>query len=159
MFPDLTTALIGAATFATGLLAGASLDQSVKQLPARHRIGVEAYSRYSQAADLANGVALYATLGIAAAAFNLAAALSAAIQGLQGTQALAVYSGAALAIVHSLVTARAAPANHSQRRVNDQAALTRLFDRFTRLQAARCTLQVANFVANLWAFVALLRAA
>jgi hypothetical protein len=43
--------------------------------------------------------------------------------------------------------------------VNDQAALTRLFDRFTRLQAVRCTLQVANFVANLWALVALLRAA
>jgi hypothetical protein len=42
--------------------------------------------------------------------------------------------------------------------VSDQAALTRLFDRFTRLQAVRCTLQVANFAANLWAFATLLRA-
>ena len=70
MFPDLTSGLIAAATLATGLLAGASLDQSVKQLPARHRIGVAAYARYSQAADLANGVPFYATLGLAAAAFN-----------------------------------------------------------------------------------------
>jgi hypothetical protein len=156
MFPDLTSGLIVAATFATGLLAGASLDQSVKQLPARHRIGVEAYARYSQAADLANGVAFYATLGIAAAAFNLAAAISAGIQGLQGTPALAVYTGAVLAILHSLVTARAAPTNHSQRRVSDEAELARLFNRFTRLQTLRCALQVANFAVNLWALVACL---
>jgi hypothetical protein len=42
--------------------------------------------------------------------------------------------------------------------VLNPAGFHALFDRFTRLQAARCTLQVANFVANLWAFVALLRA-
>ena len=29
-----------AAVMSNGLLAGASLDQSIKQLPARHRIGV-----------------------------------------------------------------------------------------------------------------------
>jgi hypothetical protein len=157
MFPDLTSGLIAAATFATGLLAGASLDQSVKQLPARHRIGVAAYARYSQAADLANGIAFYATLGVAAAAFNLAAAISAASEALSGTPALAIYSGAVLAILHSLVTARAAPTNHSQRRMSDEGALTRLFDRFTRLQALRCTLQVVNFAVNLWALVALAR--
>ena len=157
MFTDLTNGLIAAATFATGLLAGASLDQSVKQLPARHRIGVAAYARYSQAADLANGVAFYATLGVAAAAFNLGAALSAASQALPGTPALAIYAGAILAILHSLVTARAAPTNHSQRHVSDEGALTRLFNRFTRLQALRCTLQVANFAVNLWALIALVR--
>jgi hypothetical protein len=36
-----------AATAADGRLAGASLDQSIKQLPARQRIGVKAYSAYS----------------------------------------------------------------------------------------------------------------
>jgi NADP-dependent 3-hydroxy acid dehydrogenase YdfG len=46
-----------AATATSGLLAGASLDQSSKQLPARHRIGAIAFSRYSQAADLGNGIA------------------------------------------------------------------------------------------------------
>jgi hypothetical protein len=35
--------LLSAATIVDGLLAGASVDQSVEQLPARHRIGVRAY--------------------------------------------------------------------------------------------------------------------
>jgi len=39
-----------------GLLAGASLDQSIKQLPARQRTGVRAFFAYSQAADLGNGI-------------------------------------------------------------------------------------------------------
>ena len=39
-----TSALVLAATAADGLLAGASLDQSIKQLPARHRIGAVAES-------------------------------------------------------------------------------------------------------------------
>jgi hypothetical protein len=69
-----TTVVLLGAVVAKGLLVGASLDQSVKQLPARHRIGVEAFSAYSQAADLRNGVAWYATLGLGAAAVTLAAA-------------------------------------------------------------------------------------
>lgn len=35
--------LLAFATIVDGLLAGASLDQSIEQLPARHRIGVLAY--------------------------------------------------------------------------------------------------------------------
>jgi hypothetical protein len=69
-----TTVVLLGAVVANGLLVGASLDQSIKQLPARHRIGVEAFSAYSQAADLRNGVAWYATLGLGAAAVTLAAA-------------------------------------------------------------------------------------
>lgn len=36
--------LVALATAVDGLLAGASLDQSIKQLPARQRIGVLAFS-------------------------------------------------------------------------------------------------------------------
>jgi len=54
-----------AAVVANGLLVGASLDQSIKQLPARHRIGPVAFAAYSQAADLRNGIPWYATLGLA----------------------------------------------------------------------------------------------
>ena len=38
---------------ANGILAGASLDQSIKQLPSREKIGAVRYSEYSRAADLA----------------------------------------------------------------------------------------------------------
>jgi hypothetical protein len=47
MAVELTFVFIVAATIATGLLAGASLDQSIKKLPAREKIGVAAYSQYS----------------------------------------------------------------------------------------------------------------
>src|SRR5215208_4568096 len=71
-----TSLLMPAAAIAVnGLLAGASLDQSVKQLPARKRIGVVAYSAYARAADLVNGIPLYAGLGIGAAVLSVMAAL------------------------------------------------------------------------------------
>ena len=41
--------LVVATTALSGIAAGASLDVSIRQLPARHRIGIRAYSVYSQA--------------------------------------------------------------------------------------------------------------
>src|SRR5207248_6045968 len=67
--------LLLAALLANGMLAGASLDQSIKQLPARRRIGVVAYSEYSKAGDLGPGVAWLAALGIGAAVLAVVAAL------------------------------------------------------------------------------------
>ncbi len=45
---DLTLLLIILATTLNGFVAGASLDQAIKQLPTRHRIGVVLYSTYSK---------------------------------------------------------------------------------------------------------------
>ena len=66
-----------AATAAGGLLAGASLDQSIRQLPTWHRIGLVAYSEYSRASDLGPGVLWYAILGVGAAVLTIAAAVAA----------------------------------------------------------------------------------
>lgn len=44
---DITVLLVFTKTTRNGIAAGASLDQSIKQLPVRHRIGVVAYSAYS----------------------------------------------------------------------------------------------------------------
>lgn len=151
MYPWSVLAPLILATVATGLLAGASLDQSVKQLPARRRIGVAAFSRYSQAADLGNGIALYASLGAAVLLFNIAAAITAYIQNLSMAFALSIYIGALLAILHSIVTTRAAPTNFSQRSVTDEAKLATIFNRFARLQSLRCMLQLLNFGANICA--------
>jgi hypothetical protein len=136
---------------ATGLLAGASLDQSLKQLPARHVIGTRSFSEYSRAADLRSGVAFYGILGGAVLLLNLASALVVSQVGIDQTGATAAYVGAFLAILHSLVTAIAAPVNFSQRGTHDEADLSRIFDRFARLQAIRCVLQLANFAATLCA--------
>lgn len=147
--------LLLAAVVANGLLVGAALDQSIKQLPARRRIGVTAYSAYSQAADLRNGVAFYATLGLGAAALTLAAALLARRDRTQvprSRRALAV--AGVLTVGHLLVTAVAAPVNFSQRsRTGDPARLAEVFDLFERLTAVRTVLQAATLAALVWALV------
>jgi hypothetical protein len=56
-----------------------------------------------------------------------------------------------LAILHSLVTAIAVPTNFSQQTAVDDEALARTFNRFARLQAVKCVLQLANFATTLWA--------
>jgi hypothetical protein len=148
---DATTLALLAAAGANGLLAGASLDQSIKQLPARRRIGVVAYSRYSQAADLANGIPWYATLGIGTAVVSLVAAGLALARSPQGTELAAPVLLIVGTLLHSAVTTRAAPTNFSQRRAGtDEAALTAVFDRFTRWQTLRAVLQAASLIAALW---------
>src|SRR5215467_12122523 len=97
-----STVLLIAATVASGLLAGASLDQSIKQLPARHRIGAVAYSRYSRAADLGNGVFFYGILGIAAALLTIASAFSAYWNDIHTGAEMWIYAGALFAALHSL---------------------------------------------------------
>jgi hypothetical protein len=146
--PQLWLLLLGLAIVVDGLLAGASLDQSIKQLPARHRIGMRAFSTYSRASDLASGVFWYAGLGIAGAVLTLATAAWGLTLELSPGQRLPLLLAAALAIAHSLTTARAAPINWSQRAVaEDESALARVFQRFEHWQTARAVLQLATFLA------------
>ena len=150
--------LILAAAAATGLLAGASLDQAVKQLPARHRIGIEAYSAYSQAADLANGILLYGILGVGAAVLTIAAAVVTHVAALPSAVWVPADLGAVFAVLHSLTTAGAAPINFSQRRAKgDPVALSRVFNRFARWHVARTAFQLVDFGVLLWAVFAATR--
>jgi hypothetical protein len=153
--PSLALVLILAATAADGLLAGASMDQSIKQLPARHKIGPVAYSEYSRASDLGPGILWYGILGVGAAILTIAAAVAAFFEGVPSASATPLYVAAALAVLHSLATTQAAPTNFSQRQVvGDEAALARVFDRFERWQTLRVVLQALNFGVMLWALVA-----
>jgi hypothetical protein len=156
---NLTFLLILTATAADGLLAGASLDQSIKQLPARHKLGLVAYSEYSRASDLGPGILWYAILGVGAAVLTIASAVVAVFEGAPPASTTPLCVAAALAVLHSLATTQAAPTNFSQRRVaKDEAALAGVFDRFERWQTLRATLQVLNFGAMLWALVAFVSA-
>jgi hypothetical protein len=147
--------LVLVATALNGILAGASLDQSIKQLPARHKIGVVAYSAYSQASDLGNGVAWYAIIGVGAALLTIIAALVAIFQGTNLVSATPVYVAAVLSILHSLTTTQAAPTMFNQRRhPQDEAALIKILNRFERWQTLRAFFQVLTFGALLWALAA-----
>jgi hypothetical protein len=153
--PSVSTRLVALAAAVDGLLAGASLDQSIKQLPARHRIGVLAFSAYSRASDQANGVAWYAALGVGGAALTLVAALEAVVSGAPDQQRQPLLLAGLLSVAHSLATARAAPINLSQRTGGgDEQTLQRIFDRFERWQTVRASLQLATFLTMLWAMTA-----
>lgn len=150
--PAAWVGLVALATAIDGVLAGASLDQSIKQLPARHRIGILAFSEYSRASDHANGVRWYSTLGIGGAGLTLAAAAGGLVLRVSDEQRLPLLLAGLLALAHSFTTARAAPINLSQRSAaGDEKALKRIFDRFERWQTVRAILQLATFLVMLWA--------
>lgn len=155
---DVIYTLILAAVALNGILVGASLDQSIKQLPARHRIGSIAYSAYAKASDLGNGIVWYALLGIGAALLTIVTAIVVFTQRNSAPFALPVYLAAILSILHSLATTQAAPTMFSQRRhENDEAALTTIFNRFEHWQTIRAILQLLTFLALLWALLVYVR--
>lgn len=151
---DVTHVLVIAATALNGITTGASLDQSIKQLPARHRIGAVAYSRYSRASDLGRGIAWYAGIGVGTVITTIAAAVASLLIGAGSGRSVPLVIAGVLSVLHSLVTSRAAPIMFIQRRVTNEESLAALFDRFARLQTLRVCLQALAFAAMLWALVA-----
>jgi hypothetical protein len=155
---DITFVLLITAIALNGVVVGATLDQSIKQLPARHRISAVAYSIYSRAGDLGNGIAWYASVGVGAVLITLAAAIAVFSQRNASPAAPLIYIAAVLSILHSLVTTQAAPIMFSQRRhENDEKTLETLFNRFERWQTLRAFLQVLTFGALLWAVIMYMR--
>jgi len=152
---DASLWLLVAAVVGNGLLVGASLDQVIKQLPTRRRIGVVAFSEYSKAGDLGRGIAWYASLGIGAALLTVLAVLV-GLTDRPGTQSVAaLWLALALTVAHSFTTTRAAPLNFSQRAAaGDPARLEAIFDRFERWSTARTILQVLTLLAMTWALAA-----
>lgn len=152
---DSTLWLLVAAVLGNGLLVGASLDQVVKQLPARHRIGVVAFSDYSKAGDLGRGIAWYAALGIGAALLTVLAAVVGLTDQPSTPASAALWLAVLLTVAHSFTTLRAAPLNFSQRAAaGDAARLAAIFDRFERWSTARATLQVLTLLSVTSALVA-----
>jgi len=151
----LKTALL-TATGLTGLLCGASLDQSIKQLPARHIIGVQAFSAYAKAADLKNGVIWYAVLGISAALASIITAIFAWHGHIQASLALPIYLAAGFAVCHTICTTQAAPTYHSQKKISDEESLTKLFNKFEKIQTFRSAFIVLNLGCYIWVLFLLL---
>src|SRR5215471_4925356 len=145
---DVLAVLLIAAALVNGLIAGASLDRLVVQLPARRKIGVPAYSAYSIAHELKGvGLIWYPVLGIGSALLTIVAAVVAAASGIALLNGSPIYLAALAAVMHSVVTARAAPLNFRQRSAQgDEAELARIIDSFEKWHAVRAVLQLAGFV-------------
>src|SRR5437016_6105594 len=76
MASTLELALLAVALILNGLLAGASLDKAITQLPARRKIGLRAMAEYHRATDLGPGLFWYPILGLGAPLLTLAAAVA-----------------------------------------------------------------------------------
>jgi hypothetical protein len=146
------------AAIVDGLLAGASADQSIEQLPARHRIGMRAYHAYTQASHMASGRFWLIPLGLGGPVLRIIAALWASSESLPGDRAFPVYLAAGLAVAHVLSTVKAgrinwalAPWQRVDRKITDERILADVLQRFERWQAVRATLQVLTFAAGVWA--------
>lgn len=152
--------LVIAAVVVGAMVAAASLDQSIKQLPTRRRIGALAYSDYSLAADARNGLFWYVPLALAWVVTTMAAAVVGWADHPEEQRALALAAMFVGVTAHVLVTGVfAAPALLSQRRAaGDERALERVFDRFERWQTVRALIDVATLTGTVWALTATLAA-
>ncbi len=141
------------ATFLNGLLTGASLDQSIKQLPARHKLGSVVFSKYARAADLGNGVLFYGTLGIGAALTTISAAILTVTTNNLLVNRSFIIVAAVFSVLHSLITTQAAPLYHSQRKVSDEKTLTQIFNNFEKWQTLRSPFLLITFFSSLFAVI------
>ena len=150
----ITITLIVLATAFNGILAGASLDQSIKQLPTRHKIGLKVFSAYSKESDLSRrGIIWYATIGIGGALLTIVAAVNISFNYNESSiiSIIPIYFAAVFATLHSFVTTQAAPVNFKQRKiVNDnEHQLINIFNNFERLSRIRTVFQVLSFAGTL----------
>src|SRR6185369_2463732 len=121
------SALTVAAIVTDGLLAGASLNRSVVELPAFRHMGAAAWADYSRNADLRNGKFWYPALAIGGTLLTIAAA----------TRRRSLWPSALLATAGLLSTALAGPNVLRVQRTNDRDVIERSFAGFSRWQAVR----------------------
>jgi len=146
--------LIVCAVALNGILVGASLDQSIKQLPARRQTSAVIYSAYSRASDLGNGIAWYVVIGIGSLLITVVTAIAAGSPENSPPYVTLIDVAVLLSILHTLSTTQAAPLMFSQRRYeNDEGKLAQVFNRFERWQTLRAVLQVLTFAALLSALI------
>jgi uncharacterized membrane protein len=152
----LASTLLLAAVIVSTMGATASLDQLIKQVPARRRIGVVAYSAYSRAADFHTGLPYYVPIIAGWLTLIPAAAIVGWQDGASGERAVALAATLIGLVSHMVVTGLfAAPILLSQRKISsdDEKALAALFVRFQRWHAVRTLIDVCTTAAAVWALV------
>jgi hypothetical protein len=143
MNSDVTTWMLIATTVVTGVGAGATLDQAIKQLPARHRIGPSAYADYVRAADLGNGLIWYPILGIGTTLVTLATVLVGFLHDRNGATTAGLYAIAAGLAVQLGASVRAAPTLLGLKKGADPAATLDKFARSNAIRAVAVTFTLA----------------
>jgi hypothetical protein len=140
---------VAASVGLTGILAGASLDRIVVQLPAFRQVGLQAWAAFSQRADLGNGLFWYPALGVGS---TILCILSAIVfrrdKAAPSSAALPIYGAVVAAGLGLLATTQAAPYMLRLREIHpdDLPRLQEGFDGFVRWHLVRAFLQLLAFV-------------
>lgn len=132
-----------------GIFAGASLDQSMKRLPARRRIGIVVYSAYSRAADKGRSLGWYVILGIVATVTTVAAATTTWFEDPLAPRTTLLGMAGALSVIQTFATARAIPMNFSRPPNVEGADLQQPFETFARWQHLGSIVQLLTLLASL----------
>jgi len=133
------------------ILGAIGIDRLMVQIPGWYRVGPQVFATYARATDLGNGKFLYPLLGIGGPVLTLAALAAALVQHAPTQLVILLVVAVALCVLHSVTTARAAPAMLRVGRVgSDEAALSPLLDRFVGWSIPRAMLQVLTAAVLLW---------
>jgi hypothetical protein len=159
MTPAVAADLLVAATGLSGLLAGASIDRYLVQVPAWRRLDVMTWAEHSRHADLGNGRFWYPSLAFGTTGLSVIAAVAAnrrviVVDGLL----LPVYLAAFLSFLGLGMTLLAAPNLLRLREPKDRATTEASFRAFHRWGLVRAIFQILAFPTNLWALYVLARA-
>jgi hypothetical protein len=133
------------------VLGSTSLIKVLVELPARKKMGDIEFAHYGRAADLGNGRIIYPLLGIGGALLTIITWIDGVIINLPNIVIVPFYLAAALSIIHSLTTVRAAPNMIKIGTIEDNDELLKTYlDRFIYWNKWRALVQFTTFLVLLW---------
>lgn len=139
----------------SAMITSASLEQAIKQLPARHKIGLKAYAEYCLASDLQTGLSWYLPLGSAWAFFTLAAAVVGWLNHQGQQSAIALICMVMGLVFHCVVSGFAGNTLFQLRQgIRGVTEMEALFNRFERLHRTRTVVDILTLGATVWALAA-----
>jgi hypothetical protein len=156
-----TRALLAAATFLSGILAGGAADRVIVGGTAWHALGPRTWAQYSRLADLGPGLVAYPIEGIGSALLIIAAAISShSDRPAARAVLLPLYFAVVFSVIGLLLTIKAAPIMLSLAASQSPAAVQRAFDEFYFWGLyLRGFVDVLAFAALVWALCNLRRLA
>lgn len=154
MFKTLTRFCVVVTNILGGLIAGASVNRYVVEVPAWRHLSVQQWANYSRYADLGNGFYLYPTLGIGLVIFSVIAAVAYFLDSKPEDAKWPIYLTALLAIIGIGLTRLAAPVMLSLRTSgNEPKVLMHAFNSFHYWGSFRAAAQILAFFTSVWGTV------
>ncbi|WP_193065159.1 hypothetical protein [Oceanobacillus oncorhynchi] len=140
--------LLVASIFATGLLTGANLDICAKQLPSRHKLGINSYVQFINKADLGVGKILYALVGIGSTLLIIMTTIIFFIENPQLTISnIPLIIAAILTLIHLFCTIKSVPLMLSIESISDNKDLLEYtISRYEKWQRSKLITQTFIFV-------------